>query len=134
MLVDLSQPTADQWQKGWESTLRELTQPGTRLAMFGDIADWDKDGSGCLRGPPLCSPEMQCAEIRGLAVRKSRRRASRRVGDVLLYIPTMPWVCADRCESVIADIRVYQDRFHFTNSYTRYLTGAVDEALRSALT
>jgi hypothetical protein len=51
-----------------------------------------------------------------------------------LYIPTTPWVCEDRCEPVIADIRVYQDRFHFTNSYTVYLTGAVADALKPALT
>ena len=81
ILADGSQPTAAQWQKGWESTFRELTQPGTRLVMFGDIPDWEKDDAHCLAGTPLGSPEVQRAEFGGLAVRKSRCRAGRRVGS-----------------------------------------------------
>jgi hypothetical protein len=134
MLVDLSQPTAEQWQKGWESTLRELTQPGTRLAMFGDIPDWDKDGSDCLAGHPFAVQKCSVPKSQGLPSGNLDAEQAAASDTGALYIPTMPWVCADRCESVIAHIRVYQDRFHFTNSYTRYLTGAVDEALRSALT
>jgi len=133
MLVDLSQPTADQWQKGWESTLRELTQPGTRLAMFGDIPEWDKDGSRCLAGHPIAVQKCSVPKAEGLPSGNldAERAAASAAGA--LYIPTMPWVCADRCEPVIADIRVYQDRFHFTDSYAKYLTGAVGEALQPAL-
>jgi len=134
MLVDLSQPTADQWQKGWESTLRELTQPGTRLAMFGDIPEWDKDGSRCLAGHPIAVQKCSVPKAEGLPSGNldAERAAASAAGA--LYIPTMPWVCADRCEPVIADIRVYQDRWHFTYSYTKYLTGAVAAALRPVLT
>ncbi len=134
MLVDLSQPTADQWEKGWESTLRELTQPGTRLVMFGDIPDWEKDDAHCLAGHVMAVQKCSVPKSKGLPSGNldAERAATSAAGA--LYIPTVQWVCADRCEPVIADRRVYQDRFHFTNSYTKYLTGAVDQALRPALT
>ena len=134
MLEDRTQPTAAEWQKGWESTLKELTQPGTRLAMFGDIPDWEKDDPHCLAGHVMAVQKCSVPKSAGLPSGNldGERAAASATGA--LYIPTLPWVCADRCEPVIADIRVYQDRFHFTNSYTKYLTGAVDEALRPALT
>ena len=134
MLADTSQPTAAQWQQGWASTLKELTQPGTRLVMFGDIPDWAKDGTHCLAGHVMAVQKCSVPKSGGLPSGNldAERAAASAAGA--LYIPTLRWVCADRCEPVIADIRVYQDRFHFTNSYTKYLTGAVDEALRPALT
>ena len=132
-LADLSWPTAARWQEGLESTFRELTQPGTRLAMFGDIPEWDKDNAHCLAGHVMgvqkCSvPISEGTPSGNLGAEQAAASAAG-----ALYIPTMPWVCANRCEPVIADIRVYQDRFHFTNSYAKYLTGAVGEALQPAL-
>jgi hypothetical protein len=134
MLASGSYPTAAQWQKGLESTFRELAQPGTRLVMFGDIPDWEKDDAHCLAGHPLAVQQCSVPNSEGLPSGNldAERAAASAAGA--LYISTLRWVCADRCEPVIADIRVYQDRWHFTNSYTKYLTGAVDQALRPALT
>jgi len=133
MLADGGQPTAAQWQQGWASTLKELTQPGTRLVMFGDIPDWERDDAHCLAGHVTavqkCSvPRSEGTPSGNLGAEQAAASAAK-----ALYIPTLSWVCADRCEPVIADIRVYQDRFHFTDSYTKYLTGAVGEALQPAL-
>ena len=134
-LADLSQPTAAQWQKGLESTFRELAQPGTRFAMFGDIPDWEKDDARCLAAHVMsvqkCSVPISQGTPSGGNLSAERAAASTAGA---LYIPTLRWVCAERCEPVIANIRVYQDRYHFTNSYAVYLTGAVGEALRPALT
>jgi len=133
MLEDRSQPTAVEWEKGWESTLKELTQSGTRLVMFGDIPDWEKDDQHCLAGHPMAVQKCSVPKSEGTPSGNldAERAAASATGT--MYIPTLQWVCANRCEPVIADTRVYQDRFHFTNSYTRYLTGAVDDALRPVL-
>jgi len=45
----------------------------------------------------------------------------------------MQWICADRCEPVIADNRVYNDDTHLTEAYLKYLTGAVTEAVQQLL-
>jgi hypothetical protein len=134
MLADGSQPTEVQWEKGWESTLKELTQPGTRLAMFGDIPTWPKNDTHCLAGHVMAVQKCSVPQSEGMPSGNlyAERLAASTAGA--RYIPTTPWVCADLCEPVIADIRVYQDGYHFTNSYTVYLTGAVDDALEPALT
>jgi hypothetical protein len=133
MLADGSQPTAAQWQKGLESNLRQLSQPGTRLVMFGDIPDWENDGARCLAGHVMAVQKCSVPLSAGMPSGNLGAEQAAALATGALYIPTVPWVCADRCEPVIADIRVYQDRFHFTDSYTVYLTGAVDEALKPVL-
>jgi SGNH domain (fused to AT3 domains) len=132
MLADGSQPTAAQWQEGWASTFRELAQPGTRFAMLGDIPTWEKDDAHCLaahvRAVQECSAPISEAKSENLDAEKAAADAAG-----ALYIPTLPWVCAERCEPVIADMRVYGNRFHFSKAYAVYLTGAVGEALQPAL-
>jgi hypothetical protein len=134
VLADGSQPTAAQWQTGWESTLRDLVQPGTRLVMLGDIPDWETDDAHCLAAHVTAVQKCSVPRSEGMPSGNLGAEQAAAAATGTLYIPTLPWVCADRCEPVIADTRVYQDRFHFTNTYTVYLTGAVGEALQPALT
>jgi hypothetical protein len=133
MLEDRSQPTAAEWEEGWESTLKQLVEPGTRLVMFGDIPDWQNDDPHCLAGHPMAIQKCSVPKTEGTPSGNLDAEQAAATATGTLYIPTLQWVCAERCEPVIAQTRVYQDRFHFTNSYTRYLTGAVGEALRPAL-
>ena len=132
MLADGSQPTAAQWQQGWASTFRGLTQPGTRLAMFGDIPEWEKDDARCLAGHVMAVQECSVPIAEATSKNLDAEQAAASAAEAL-YIPTLPWVCAVRCEPVIANMRVYGNRFHFTKSYAVYLTGAVGEALQSTL-
>ncbi|WP_156766732.1 SGNH hydrolase domain-containing protein [Mycobacterium sp. E2327] len=133
MLADGSQPTPAQWQKGWETTLKELAQPGTRLVMLGDIPDWENDDAHCLAGHVMAVQKCSVPVAEGMPSGNVEAEQAAAATAQALYIPTLSWVCAERCEPVISDIRVYQDRFHFTNTYTVYLTGALGEALQPAL-
>jgi hypothetical protein len=132
-LADLSRPTSDQWQDGLVASLNKLTQPGTRLAVIGDIPTWSTDDERCLAAHidavQECSTEVADATSRGNY--GAEQAAASAVGA--LYIPTVPWVCADRCEPVIADTRVFQGASHLSRSYVLYLTGALGEAMRPAL-
>ncbi len=132
MLADGSQPTAAQWQEGWESTFGQLAQPGTRFAMLGDLPTWEKDDARCLAAHASavqrCAVPITKAKSENLEAEQAAASAAG-----ALYIPSLPWVCTDRCEPVIADMRVYSNRFHFSKAYAVYLTGAVAEALRPAL-
>ncbi|WP_081665579.1 acyltransferase family protein [Mycobacterium sp. UM_CSW] len=134
LLADGSQPTAAQWQEGWASTFRELAQPQTRFAMLGAIPTWEKDDAHCLAAH--ASAVQQCSVPRSEGMPSGSPEAEQAAASAAgaLYVPTVPWVCANRCEPVIADIRVYYERFHFSRSYATYLTGAVGEALRPVLT
>jgi hypothetical protein len=49
------------------------------------------------------------------------------------YVDTVPWACADTCQPVVADTRVFGEGYNFTESYVVYLTGALEEAIKPAL-
>jgi hypothetical protein len=131
-LADGSRPTPEQWQEGSASTYGKLAQPGTRLANLGDIPMWQNNDARCLaahvRAVQECSAPVADATPKNHDGEKAAAAAAG-----ALYIPTTPWICADRCEPVIADTRVYNNQYHLTQSYVIYLTGALEAALRPVL-
>jgi SGNH domain (fused to AT3 domains) len=133
LLVDRNMPTPAQAQEGWVSTFQKLAQPGTRLAMIGTIPFWPNDDARCLaahaRDVQACS--VATAELATNEHEVPQAAAAAAAGVV--FISPRPWVCADRCEPVIADIRVYREPYHFSSTYAAYLTGALSEALQPAM-
>jgi hypothetical protein len=131
-LADGSNPTASQWQQGLGSTFSKLAQPGTRLAMIGSIPDATVLNPTCLAAHlaavQKCAVAVHSAAPNGLDAEQAAASAAG-----ALYVPAMPWVCADRCEPFIAGIRVFNEDKHFTQSYAIYLTGALGEALQPVL-
>ena len=132
-LANGDMPTTTQWQDAWVSTFQKLAQPGTRLAILGAIPNWDNNGVGCLaahtRDVQACSTERANAVSPYF---DAERAAASAAGA--LYVDTVPWVCAEKCEPVISDIVVYYDPYHFTKKYAVYLSGAVADALKPAMT
>jgi hypothetical protein len=49
------------------------------------------------------------------------------------YVSAMQWVCADLCEPIIANTRVYNAGKHFSLEYALYLTYALGEVLQPSL-
>ncbi|SHT78121.1 transmembrane acyltransferase [Mycobacteroides abscessus subsp. abscessus] len=130
--ADRSEPTRDQWQRALESAFRKLAAPGTRMAMIGNIPQWGHSDARCLAAHlnkvQACSAAVAEATPRNL---DAERAATESVGGT--YVSTTNWVCAERCEPVIADLRVYSNEYHFTRIYTEYLTGALRESLEPVL-
>ena len=104
------------------------------MAMIGPIPYWPNNDARCLaaliRKVQACS--IATADL-GTNKHEAPQAAAAAAAGVVFVSPR-PWVCADRCEPVIADIRVYNDTFHFTKAYADYLTGALSEALQPAMT
>jgi len=125
-------PTTSQWQDAWVSTLQKLSQPGTRLAVLGAIPTWDNNDARCLaahlRDVQACSTEKANAVTPFF---DAEREAASSAGAQ--YVDTVPWVCAQKCEPVIADIVGYYNPYHFTKKYAIYLTGALVDALKPAM-
>jgi hypothetical protein len=132
LLADTSVPTPSEWQQGLESIFQKLAQPGTRLAMLGNIPMWPNNDARCLAAHATAVQKCSVSVAEGAPANLDAERAAASAAGAL-YIPTMPWVCAERCEPVIADIRVFNNRYHFTGAYTDYVTGALGEALQPAL-
>jgi hypothetical protein len=132
-LADGTVPTPAQLQDGWVSTFQKLAQPGTRLAMIGPIPFWRNDDARCLAAhvKEVQACTAATAEVATNQYEAPQAAAATTAG--VAFISPRPWVCADRCESVIADIRVYRERYHFSRTYAVYLTGALSEALQPAM-
>ncbi len=125
-------PTQAQWQDGWTSTLRKLAQPGTRLAVLGAYPEWENSGARCLAAHT--GDIQQCGtdrvDMTGSLFESEKIAAAQ---SDALHIDTVPWVCAQRCVPVAADIITYNDPYHLSKKYTDYLSGAVMEALKPAM-
>jgi hypothetical protein len=132
-LANGDMPTTSQWQDAWVSTFQKLTQPGTHVAILGAIPTWDNNDAQCLaahtRDVLACSTEPANAVSPYF---DAERAAAAAAGA--LYVDTVPWVCAEKCEPVISDIVVYYNPYHFTKKYSDYLSGAVADALKPAMT
>jgi hypothetical protein len=132
-LPDGSLPTPTQLQEAWVSTFRKLAQAGTQQATMENIPAWPNNDARCLaahvKDVQACS--FAAAELPASNNREAQRAAGTAAGVV--YVPTVPWVCADRCEPVIADKLVYRNEYHFSRTYALYLTGALSEALQPAM-
>lgn len=132
LLADGSAASAEQWLDGWVSTIDKLARPGTGLVVLGDIAQWNDNGARCLAAH---TNSVQRCSAPVAEANWGHGQAEEAVATAVnaLYIPTIPWFCAERCEPVIADIRVFNDGSHITQTYAVYLTGAMREALKPAM-
>ena len=128
-----AQPTPTQLQDAWVSTFQKLAQPETRLAMIAPIPSWPNDDARCLaahaRDVQACS--VPAAQDEAKDAEAPQSAAASAAGAV--FVSPRPWVCAEKCEPVIADIRVYRERYHFSRTYAMYLTGALGAALQPAM-
>jgi peptidoglycan/LPS O-acetylase OafA/YrhL len=133
-LADGTWPTPAQQQDAWVPTFQKLSQPGTRLAMIGPIPQWPNNDERCLaahvRDVQACS--IATADLDTPKYEAPQAAAAAAAGVV--FVSPRPWVCADRCEPVIADNLVFSGPYHFSRTYAMYLTGALSEALQPAMT
>jgi hypothetical protein len=132
-LADGTMPTPAQLQDAWASTFKALAQPGMRLAMIGPIPTWANDDARCLaahtREVQACSTPAAQLETNEY---EAPQAASATTAGVV-FISPKPWVCADNCEPVIADMKVYREKYHFSSQYAAYLAGPLGEALQPAM-
>jgi hypothetical protein len=132
-LANGDMPTTSQWRDAWVSTFHKLAQPGTHVAILGALPNWDNNDARCVaahtRDIQACSTERANAVT---PLFDAERAAAAAAGA--LYVDTVPWVCAEKCEPVISDIVVYYNPYHFTKEYADYLSGAVADALKPAMT
>ena len=120
--------TPAQWQSGWTTTFESLTEPGTTLAMIGDIPQWSGDDADCLAAH--MNDVQQCAVPAGAALSvnlQAEQAAATRAGAH--YISATPVICGAKCEPIIDNIRVYFDEYHLTNVFVQYLSGPLQQAL-----
>jgi hypothetical protein len=132
ILADGRWATPTQWRDGLSSTFRELSPSGATIAFIGTIPNWPDNNARCLAAHLSdvqdCSAPRADATPALLGVEESTVKSAG-----ALYIPTLPWVCAERCEPVIADTLVYRNEFHLTGAFVNVVTPALREAMQPVL-
>ena len=120
--------TPEQWQSGLISTFNSLAQPGTSLVMIGDIPEWTTNTAECLAAHMNNVQACAGTPSKSLSPNLRAEMAASSASSVN-YIATESFVCAAMCEPVINNMRVYLNQFHFTSTYTQYVTGALQAQL-----
>ena len=121
--------TSAQWQNGYTKTLSMLKMPGTQLVVMGDIPILAQDDATCLAAHEsnvkACTTPLAQAET-GVYISAEQQAAS---ANGAQYVSTAPWMCAQVCVPIVGHMRVYNNQFHISATYAKYLSGAVQTAL-----
>jgi hypothetical protein len=120
--------TAAQWQDGLSKTFQSLAEPGTAIDMIGDIPQWSQNSANCLAEHMTSVQSCATPVASAVSYTLSAEQAASAAAGVK-YIPTTQWVCAAMCEPIVDGIRVYYNQYHFGATYTKYLSGALQEAM-----
>jgi hypothetical protein len=121
--------TPAQWQRGLAETLTAIRRSANRVVVLGDTPVLDESAPECLAAHaddvPACTTSRAAATAR--VWNGADSAAARAAGAG--YISVLPWLCTSLCTPVIGNMVVYRNRFHLTATYSRMLTGVLENAL-----
>ena len=118
--------TTTQWRRGLGQLFAHIQAPKAQEVIIGNIPYGG--GPDCLfqhlTSVQACSTKPQPSV---LSYNEAERQAARAAGA--RYINLIPWFCSRTCSSVIGGYNVYVNRKHVAVGYSRFLEGALTEAL-----
>ena len=122
--------SAAQWQLGLTRLLNAIVVPNVRKVVLGNIPALPQSGPACLAAHPsdvqACSVSFDKAVV-GPALVQAERLAAEQTGAQ--YVDPTPWLCSSICTAVVGHYCVYQDQFHITGTYAKYLEVVLRKAL-----
>jgi hypothetical protein len=126
-------PTTTRWTAGLERTLRLIATPGTRKVILGDIPYLAQPAADCLAANT--SNVQACSTPASTAVKTDHMKAEQTAAAATKsrYISVVPWFCSATCTPIVGNMIVYFDQYHASRTYTLYLSGALQAALKPVL-
>jgi hypothetical protein len=121
--------TPSQWETGLLATFKSLTGTGAMMKFIGDIPAWEDDGPDCLAAHMSSVQFCAASPSDALSMNLGAERLAALKSGVQ-YIPVTQWICAAKCEPIIANIRVYFNEFHLTAAFVQYVRCALQEAMQ----
>jgi hypothetical protein len=130
-LTDTDRPMSQQeFSHGLATTLRDVSAPGRRVILLGDI-DYP------VRFPAYCLAAHQtnvrvCDSPTSVAVRAPNQAAEAAAAKAAgaQYVDVIPWLCTrTTCPAIIDGIEVYQNLSHITSTYGVHLEPVLTQAL-----
>jgi len=120
--------TTPQWELGLTKLLQGITTPNIRKVILGNIPMLPQSGPVCLAAH---TDDVQAcsAPVQSSVLQLNQAERSTAATEATQYIDPTPWFCSATCTAIIARYGVYQDQYHVTGSYAKYLRNALAQAL-----
>jgi hypothetical protein len=118
------------WEKEFPIALKNLTSITNKIVVIGNNPSQGQDPVSCVSKPKaniaLCASGRTQAD--NARFNKTEAAATKAISGT--YIDTVAWSCTSLlCPVVIANKLAYFDQWHFSESYVKYLTPALEEKL-----
>lgn len=118
------------WEAQFPRAMERLDSYAGRLVVVSNIPSMQQDAVSCASRPG--ADIAQCASSRAQAgneqINRIEEEAARNLGAT--FINTVDMACTEyRCPVVVGDKFVYLDRWHFTETYVKWLIPVMQKAL-----
>jgi hypothetical protein len=127
--ADKKDITEQQWSTGMTATIDKAKKSGAEVVLLGDMPYLQQSAPECLVAHLDDVPS--CATKASAAVNREHGAAEKKTAEAAdaTYVDTTTWFCTDVCEPIIGSMVVYQNQYHITGAYSRYLSGVVATAV-----
>ena len=117
--------TEAQWSKGMTETIDKVKKSAKKVVLLGDMPYLEQSAPECLAAH--ASDVKSCATSAKTAVNAEHGAADKATAEAAgaVYVDTTKWFCSEVCEPIIGTMVVYQNQYHITGVYSRYLSGVV---------
>jgi peptidoglycan/LPS O-acetylase OafA/YrhL len=119
----------------WSSGITRLISQfpaGTRVMIIGDTPTWPTPPVNCLSAhlddPAACSAATSDLVAKDIYVTEAAAAAA----SSATFVPTVGWLCTDRCDPLAANVVVYRDRHHVTATFAGLLSDRFRQAINTA--
>jgi hypothetical protein len=121
--------TEAEWAQGMTATIDKVKKSGAKVAILGDMPYLEQSAPECLAAH---SNNVQACATKASTAVNSEHGAGDKATALAAgatYVDTTKWFCSDICEPIIGSMVVYQNQYHITGVYSRYLSGVVASSL-----
>ena len=121
--------TEAQWAEGMTTTIKKVGSSGAKVVVLGDMPYLEQSAPECLVAHT--DDVAACGRAADEAVFTDHGKVEKATAKAAgaTYVDTTPWFCTDTCEPIIGDMVVFQNEYHITAAYSRYLSGVVASAV-----
>jgi hypothetical protein len=121
--------TEAQWSTGLTTTLNKIKTSGAKMVVLGDMPYLEQSAPECLAAH--AGDVKACARKASAAVDYGHDAAEKKTAEAAgaKYVNTVDWFCSDVCSPIVDNMIVYQNQWHLTAVYSRYLSGVLATSL-----
>jgi SGNH domain-containing protein len=124
--------TEADWSAGMRTTIKKVSASGAKVSVLGDMPYLEQSAPECLAAH--ADDVTACARKADEAIFAAHGAAEKATAKAAgaTYVDTTKWFCTDVCSPIVGDMVVYQNEYHITAVYSRYLSGVVASAVGMA--